>query len=125
MKKHYLLYAMSLSLLVLLALTPSCKKETEETKNNQTPVKALNKTTFAPKKWHTEGSSIIHDFKAGGAYNTNGTWKWKSADSDTLEIVTTNGNPETYWKVYWNTETEMECEKIGTFTKLLYKDKAW
>jgi hypothetical protein len=53
-----------------------------------------------------------------------GTWQWKN-NSDTLQIVTQSGYPETYWKVYWNTSNEMECEKVGTFTKLLYKDAAW
>lgn len=87
-------------------------------------VKALNKTTFAPKKWYSQGGAFIHDFKAGGAYNATGTWKWKN-NSDTLEIVSQAGYSPTFWKVYWNTDTEMECEKITTFTKLLYKDEPW
>ena len=101
----------------------ACKKSTNEP-DPATSAKSLNKSTIAPKKWYSQGSAFIHDLKAGGVYSATGTWKWKN-NSDTLEIVTQAGYPETYWKVYWNTENEMNCEKIGTFTPLLYKDKVW
>lgn len=104
----------------------SCSKAKDDSSGTTvTPTKTLNKSTLTPKKWYSQGSVFIHDFQSGGVYGTKGgTWKWKN-NSDTLEIVTQSGYTETYWKVYWNTSTEMECEKVGTFTKLLYKDVAW
>lgn len=120
----YTLPAMLAGIMSISLLTSSCSKES----GSDTPapvVKSLNKTTLTPKKWYSQGSVFIHDLKAGGVYGNNGgTWKWKN-NTDTLEIVTQSGYQETYWKVYWNTDTEMECEKVGTFTKLLYKDIAW
>lgn len=118
-------YSIILGTLFLTGLlfSSSCKKS-EDNNTNTTPAKTLNKSTLTPKKWYSQGSSFIHDFKAGGVYASTGTWKWKN-NSDTLEIVSQAGYSETYWKVYWNTDHEMECEKIGTFTKLLYKDVAW
>jgi hypothetical protein len=115
----------SLALVALMIISStSCSKKSDDD-SGSTPQKSLNKSTFAPKKWYSEGSSVIHDFKAGGVYgNVGGSWKWKN-NSDTLEIVIQSGFPASYWKVYWNTETEMECEKEGTFTRLLYKDKPW
>ena len=116
----------SILFLSILMLISACSKKTDDLSGaNVTPSKVLNKSTFAPKKWYSQGSSFIHDLKAGGAYGTmGGTWQWKN-NSDTLQIVTQSGYPETFWKVYWNTSNEMECEKVGTFTKLLYKDAAW
>ena len=116
----------SILFLSLLILISACSKKTDDSSGtNVTPAKVLNKSTLAPKKWYSQGSSFVHDLKAGGAYGTmGGTWQWKN-NSDTLQIVTQSGYPETFWKVYWNTSNEMECEKVGTFTKLLYKDAAW
>lgn len=109
----------------MLAAASCSKKSDESPATNQTQTKTVNKSQIAPKIWYTEGSSFIHDLKANGVYGTKGgTWKWKN-DSDTLEIVTQSGYQETYWKVYWNTDKEMECEKVGTFTKLMYKDAPW
>lgn len=106
--------------IIILNSCSSSKKEDDP----KPAVKSLNKTTFSPKKWYSQGGVFIHDFKTGGAYNVSGTWKWKN-NSDTLEIVSQAGYSPTFWKVYWNTDKEMECEKITTFTKLLYKDVAW
>jgi hypothetical protein len=116
----------SILFLSLLIFISACSKKTDDASGtNVTPVKVLNKSTLTPKKWYSQGSSFVHDLKAGGAYGTmGGTWQWKN-NSDTLQIVTQSGYPETFWKVYWNTSNEMECEKVGTFTKLLYKDAAW
>jgi hypothetical protein len=106
-----------------MVFASACSKA-EDDNSNTTPQKTLNKTSIAPKKWYSQGSVFVHDLKAGGTYNASGTWKWKN-NSDTLEIVSQAGYSETYWKVYWNSDTEMECEKVGTFTKLLYKTTAW
>lgn len=126
MKQLTYRHALLSGLFVLALFAFSCSKDSDDGgSTNTTPAKVLNKTTLTPKKWYSQGSVFVHDLKAGGVYGSNGgTWKWKN-NSDTLEIVTQSGYQETYWKVYWNTDTEMECEKVGTFTKLMYKTIAW
>lgn len=111
-------------LLMLLWVFSACSKE-ESTPTTPTAVtKTLNKGTLTPKKWYSEGSSVIHDFKAGGAYNTSGNWSWVK-NSDTMQIVTQSGFPAVYWKIYWNTETEMSAERVDQKVTMLFKDKAW
>jgi hypothetical protein len=111
---------------VMLLIFVACKKETTTTPETQTPVKALNKTTMTPKKWYTQGSSTIHDFKTGGVYGTqNGTWMWKNLKSDTMIIVTKSGFPETQWKFYWNTDHEMEGENLSNKIPQKFRDSAW
>ncbi len=123
MNPIYKTMRLSFWVLMSMVITTACSKA-EDDSNTTTPAKTLNKTSIAPKKWYSQGSVFVHELKAGGVYNASGTWKWKN-NSDTLEIVTQAGYSETYWKVYWNSDTEMECEKVGTFTKLLYKTTAW
>jgi hypothetical protein len=126
MNNNFTIFFKSLLFLALIIFISACSKKTDDSPGtNSNPVKVLNKSILTPKKWYSQGSSFVHDLKAGGVYGTmGGTWQWKN-NSDTLQIVTQSGYPETFWKVYWNTSKEMECEKVGTFTKLLYKDAAW
>lgn len=126
MKNKSTFQILSILVVLLSIVFASCSKSDDDTSSSSsTPVKALNKSTLIPKKWYSQGSVFVHDLQSGGMYgNKGGSWKWKN-NSDTLEIISQAGYAETYWKVYWNTSTEMECEKVGTFTKLLYKDVAW
>jgi hypothetical protein len=126
MNNNFTIKLISILFLSVIIFITSCSKKTDDSNgSNSTPTKTLNKSTLTPKKWYSQGSAFVHDLKAGGIYGTmGGTWQWKN-NSDTLQIVTQSGYPDTFWKVYWNTSNEMECEKVGTFTKLLYKDIAW
>jgi hypothetical protein len=105
-------------------LLVSCKEKSSTTPD-PAPAKTLNRSTIAPKIWYTQGSSIVHDLKAGGVYGSmNGTWKWRN-NSDTMEIVTKAGFPSVDYKVYWNTETEMSAQNTTTKVTFTYKDHAW
>jgi hypothetical protein len=106
--------------LACLSVLGSCKKDSSESST----AKTLNKSTFAPKTWYNQGSSIVHIFSPNGVYSNTGTWAWKN-NSDTLEIAVNKGGPKTYWKVYWNTDTEMSCQRAGTPNQELYKTHSW
>jgi hypothetical protein len=99
----------------------ACKDKTDAEPGQ---ARTLNKSTLTTKTWYNQGSTIIHEFKANGVYGFDGSWKWLN-NSDTLEIVMISGYPRTYWKVYWNTDHEMSCEKAGAGAPVLYKDQAW
>jgi hypothetical protein len=124
MKNQYITYLGVIALTCILVFSYSCKKKTEDAPVETEAPKVLNKATISPKKWYSEGSAFIHDLKTNGNYGVSGTWHWKN-DSDTMEIVTQSGFPPTYWKVYWNTDSLMNCEKIGTFSPFIYKLKPW
>lgn len=111
------LFGIILPLLVLG--TVSCKKKSDEAE----PARTLNKATLTTKAWYNKGGTIIHDFRGNGIYSNTGTWKWKG-NSDTLEIVPSNGGFKTYWKMNWNTDNEMNCQKVGSPAEL-YKDQLW
>jgi hypothetical protein len=111
-------------LLMLTCIFSACKKEETTTTTPAVVTKTLNKGTLTPKKWYSEGSSVIHDFKANGVYNVSGSWSWVNS-SDTMQIVTQSGFPPVYWKMFWNTTTEMSAERIDQKVTLLFKDKAW
>lgn len=106
-------------MVIFLNMT-SCKK----TDSDSEAAKTLNKATLTTKAWYNKGGTIIHDFRAKNIYSNSGTWYWKN-NSDTLEIVTSSGGPKTYWKIYWNTDKEMNCERVGTGKAELYKDQLW
>ena len=122
------LFILSISVLFLSALyLNSCKKDSTSSSSGTSgnTTKTLNKSTLTPKKWYSEGSSVIHDFKAGNVYGTmGGSWQWKN-NTDTMSIISQAGYLPTEWKFYWNTDTSMQCEKMGTFTKLEYRLHAW
>jgi hypothetical protein len=42
-----------------------------------------------------------------------------------MEIATVAGGAKTYWKIYWNTSTEMNCQRVGTGSAELYKSQLW
>jgi hypothetical protein len=109
---------------MLTCILSACSKEETTPSTNTPAVKALNKATLTPKKWYSEGSSVIHDFKAGGAYNVSGSWSWVN-NSDTMQIVSQSGFPAVYWKIFWNTDTEMSAERVDQKVTMLFKDKAW
>lgn len=111
-------------LLMFLLIFSACSKEETTTTTPAVVTKTLNKGTLTPKKWYSEGSSVIHDFKANGAYNVSGSWSWVRT-SDTMQIVTQSGFPAVYWKIFWNTETEMSAERVDQKVTMLFKDKAW
>lgn len=111
-------------LLMFVLIFSACSKEDTTTTTPAVVTKTLNKGTLTPKKWYSEGSSVIHDFKANGAYNVSGSWAWVKT-SDTMQIVTQSGFPAVYWKIFWNTETEMSAERVDQKVTMLFKDKAW
>lgn len=115
--KKGLIYLLAITMIAFAA--SSCKKSESES-----DVKTLNKGTLTTKPWYNKGGTIIHQFKPGGYYASSGSWKWVN-NSDTMEIVSTNGGFKTYWKFYWNTDKEMSCQKVGTPAAELYKDQLW
>lgn len=108
-------------LVLLLSLTTvACKK-----KSDGDAPKTLNKTSLTNnKEWYNQGGTIIHIFKSNGIYSNTGTWSWKN-NSDTLVLKITSSSYPTYWKVYWNTESEMSCQRVGTDQQELYKTQMW
>lgn len=104
---------------VIIMAFAACKKDSDSD-----AAKTLNKTTLTTKAWYNKGGTIIHDFRPKGIYSNTGTWKWVG-NSDTLEIVPSSGGFKTYWKMYWNTDTEMSCQKTGTPSAELYKSQLW
>lgn len=105
---------------ILMLAVVSCKKSDSSSE----PAKTLNKSMLTPKSWFSKGGATIHDFRNNGIYSNTGTWKWVR-NSDTMEIVTVSGGFKTYWKFYWNTEHEMNCQRVGTSEAELYKDNLW
>lgn len=120
MKQQFSKSIFGLIVPLLLTTASACKKETE----GSDAAKSLDKTTLTTKAWYNKGGTIIHDFRGNGIYANTGTWKWKN-NSDTLEIVPTSGGFRTYWKMYWNTDNEMNCQKVGSPAAELYKDQLW
>jgi hypothetical protein len=118
----------SLSKAFIRALLPlfclgimACSKK----KSDDSPAQSLNKGKLTNnKEWYNQGSSIVHIFKSNGVYTNTGTWKWVN-NSDTMEIVTVSGGYKTYWKMYWNNDHEMSCQRVGTPSAELYKDQGW
>lgn len=108
-------------LVPLLSLaTTACKK-----KSDGDPAKTLNKASLTNnKEWYNQGGTIIHVFKSNGIYSNTGSWSWKN-NSDTLELKATPSSYPTYWKIYWNTDSEMSCERVGTDQQELYKTQLW
>jgi hypothetical protein len=109
-----------LSIPLISVMAGACKKSDSDSN----PAKTLNKSTLTTKAWYNKGGSIIHDFRANGYYSNTGTWKWVN-NTDTLEIVPTQGGAKTYWVMYWNTDHEMSCQRVGTQSEELYKDQLW
>jgi hypothetical protein len=111
-------------LLCLLATSlvfAACKKKEEE------PAKTLNKAIITNNKfWHNKGSSVVHYFRSDGVYTSSGTWKWVN-NSDTMEILPTSQSAKSYWKFFWSTDHEMQCQRVSgsTVAAELYKDAAW
>jgi hypothetical protein len=117
-------YSLVTTMMLVVLFVGSCKKE-ESAAAAPVEQKVLNKSTISPKKWHSQGSSVILDLKAGGVFgDLNGTWKWKNS-SDTLEVVTQAGFPVVLWKIHWNTSTEMQGERVDNKIKIDFKDKPW
>ncbi len=109
-----------------LVIFSSCSKEEDSPANNTPAAKVLNKATLTPKKWYSQGSSVIHDFKAGGVYASTGTWKWVgTSNSDTMEIVTQSGYSPLQWKFFWNTEHEMRAMRVDQGVQMDFRDSIW
>lgn len=123
MKQNITIRLMAFVLVFGFSLS-SCKKDETSSTSTTPAAKTLNKSTLTPKKWYSEGSSIIHDFKAGGAYASSGSWAWVGT-SDTMQIVTQSGFPPVFWKFFWNTETECSAMRVDQKVTMTFKDKAW
>lgn len=114
------IFSISMLALALVSTFTACKKD-----DDSSSAKTLNKTTLTNNTtWYNQGGSIIHIFKSNGVYSNSGTWAWKNG-SDTMEIATVAGGAKTYWKIYWNTSTEMNCQRVGTGSAELYKSQLW
>jgi hypothetical protein len=91
----------------------ACGDDEPTPPSTTTPTKTLNKTTLTNNKvWWNKGSGIKHDFKPDGKYKSSGTWRWIN-NSDTMEIIGTLGDQPQKYRFAWNTETELECERIS------------
>jgi hypothetical protein len=92
----------------------ACGDKDETTPTPTTPAaKTLNKSSLTNNKvWWNKGSGIKHDFKPDGKYKTAGTWRWIN-NSDTMEIIGTLGDQPQKYRFEWNSETELECERIS------------
>jgi K+/H+ antiporter YhaU regulatory subunit KhtT len=109
------------SILAVFIGIAACKKKEEE------PAKTLNKSVITNNKfWHNKGSSIVHYFRSDGVYTSSGTWKWVN-NSDTMEIVPTSTSVKSYWKFFWSTDHELQCQRVSgsTMSAEIFKDQAW
>lgn len=86
--------------------------------------KTLDKAKLYDKRWYSSGSTYQHLFKTGGIYEGDGTWKWIN-NSDTMEIVYSDGLPPVKWKFYWSADHEMACSIVGAANEAIYKDAPW
>lgn len=126
MRNNYFLKRSVVVLVFFIVVFSACSKEEDNTTNNTPTQKTLNKSTLTPKKWYSQGSSVIHDFKAGGAYASSGSWKWfGSANTDTMEVVYQSGYQAVYWKFNWNTDHEMQAMRIDQGVTMNFRDSAW
>lgn len=83
-----------------------------KTKDPTPAAKTLNKTSLTNNKiWWNRGSGIRHEFKSNGQYKTTGTWRWIN-NSDSMEIVGSTGSTPFKYRFIWNSETELECERM-------------
>lgn len=90
----------------------ACKDKDDTTPTTTT--KTLNKTSLTNnKKWYSKGSQIQHDFKPNGQYKSTGTWRWIN-NTDTMETIGSVGGTPLKWLFLWNTETELECRRVGS-----------
>lgn len=115
--KSKLLLAATMSLALVMH---SCGKKEDP----PVTVKTLDKAKLYDKKWYTQGNTNQHLIKTGGVYGIDGTWKWIN-NSDTMEIVYSDGLPPVNWKFHWSTDKEMSCNIIGAGNSTLYKDAPW
>jgi len=91
----------------------ACGDDDTTPPSTTTPTKTLNKTSLTNNKvWWNKGSGIKHDFKPDGKYKSSGTWRWIN-NSDTMEIIGTLGDQPQKYRFAWNSETELECERIS------------
>jgi hypothetical protein len=98
---------------LIIGFTACGDKDETTPSRTPTPTKTLNKTSLTNnKKWYNKGSGIQHYFKSDGKYFTGGTWRWIN-NSDTMEIIGTIGDPALKYRFAWNSETELECERIS------------
>ncbi|MCC6818022.1 MAG: hypothetical protein IT245_03915 [Bacteroidia bacterium] len=128
MKNEYLSITKVVVFIAVLGfLFSACSKEEDNTPTNNTPAqKTLNKSTLTPKKWYSQGSSVTHDFKTGGAYGASGSWSWYgTADTDTMKIVTQSGFQPVYWKFFWNTDHAMSAQRVDQGVTLDFRDTIW
>jgi hypothetical protein len=124
MKLQIKLKSTLLLLTAALAITMySCSKEEDTT---ETP-KTLDKSKLYDKKWYSQnikGDYILHHIKSNGTYGGDGSWRWIN-NSDTMEIIPSEGlTPEKYI-FHWCTDKEMSCNHVGASNTWLFKDAPW
>jgi hypothetical protein len=111
------LFAISLFMLTLALV--NCK---DESTDDPTPAKTLNKSLLTDKYWVCEGVTD-HYFRSDGKYCNpsgtveTGTWQWLN-NSDSLEVVDFTGRY--VWYVKYCTETEMSARN-GNDPYLVFK----
>ena len=101
----------------------SCSKEETAT---ETP-KTLDKSKLYDKKWYSQnikGEYILHEFKSNGTYYVDGTWRWLN-NSDTMEIIPSEGLFPFKFVVHWCTTNEMSGTRVTTSNTMLFKDAPW
>ncbi len=101
----------AISLFVLTLALVNCK---DESTDDPTPAKTLNKSLITNKHWSNgvSGFYLRNDGKSCGTDGVDifGTWQWLN-NSDSLEIVDFGTGTE-IWYVKYCTETEMSA-KLG------------
>ena len=124
MKLQFKLKSTLLLLTAALAITMySCSKEEDTT---ETP-KTLDKSKLYDKKWYSQeikGDYVIHHIKSDGSYAFSGSWRWIN-NSDTMEIIPSDGWAKEKWVFHWSTDKEMSCSLGASGTAALFKDAAW
>jgi hypothetical protein len=116
------LFAISLFMLTLALV--NCK---DESTDDPTPAKTLNKSLMVNKQWKTTiGSNVVrHYFRSDGkcclpdGTTELGTWQWLNNSDSLEEVDATLGR--TVWYVEYCTDTEMKMKLSKSDWKIYTK----
>ncbi len=103
----------AISLFVLTLALVNCK---DESTDDPTPAKTLNKSLLTNKYWSS--GLFSHYFRSDGNYCGKdgkiviGTWNWVN-NSDTLAVDYSGITDDELWQVEYITETEMKATIVG------------